>query len=45
MPPLLTSFYAEWRVRCGVVPLLREDQQSPPVDGTGSGQEADQQSN
>ena len=30
MPPLLTSFYAEWRVRCGVVPLLREDQQSPP---------------
>jgi hypothetical protein len=28
--PVLTSFYAQWRVRCGAVPLLREDQQSPP---------------
>src|SRR5437870_12859920 len=28
--PARTSFYAEWRVRCGVAPLLREDQQSPP---------------
>ncbi len=27
---LLASFYAEWRVRCGVVPLLREDVDSPP---------------
>jgi hypothetical protein len=26
----LGSFYAEWRVRCGVVPLLREDLDSPP---------------
>jgi len=25
-----TSFYAEWRMRCGVVPLLREDLRSPP---------------
>jgi hypothetical protein len=24
------SFYAQWRVRCGVVPILREDQDSPP---------------
>src|SRR5262245_27677692 len=24
------SFYAEWRVRSGVVPLLREDLDSPP---------------
>ena len=30
MPPVLTSFYAEWRVRCGAVTLLREDTQSPP---------------
>src|SRR5258708_17331699 len=30
MPAVLTSFYAEWRVRCGAVTLLREDQQSPP---------------
>ena len=26
----LASFYAQWRVRCGVVPLLREDLESPP---------------
>src|SRR5215470_3468568 len=30
MPPVLMSFYAEWRVRCGAVTLLREEQQSPP---------------
>jgi Protein of unknown function (DUF2851) len=28
--PALSSFYAQWRVRCGVVPVLREDQESPP---------------
>src|SRR5580765_6956999 len=26
----LDSFYAQWRVRSGVVPLLREDTDSPP---------------
>jgi hypothetical protein len=26
----LTSFYARWRVQCGVVPVLREDHESPP---------------
>ncbi|HVM50074.1 MAG TPA: DUF2851 family protein [Candidatus Acidoferrum sp.] len=26
----LSSFYAQWRVRCGVVQVLREDQDSPP---------------
>lgn len=26
----LDSFYAEWRVRCGVAPILREDVDSPP---------------
>ena len=30
VPPALTSFYAQWRGRCGVVPLLREDLESPP---------------
>src|SRR6266446_854833 len=30
VPPALASFYAQWRVRCGVVPLLREDHESPP---------------
>ena len=30
MFPLAASFYAEWRVRCGVVPRLREDDDSPP---------------
>jgi hypothetical protein len=30
VPSDATSFYAEWRVRCGVVPLLREDLRSPP---------------
>ena len=28
--PALASFYAQWRVRCGVVPVLHEDQESPP---------------
>ena len=27
---MLPSFYAEWRVRCGVVAVLHEDQESPP---------------
>src|SRR5215831_5904657 len=27
---LLTSFYAQWRVRSGVAPILREDHESPP---------------
>jgi hypothetical protein len=26
----LTSFYAQWRVRSGVVPILRDDRDSPP---------------
>ncbi|MEI7939771.1 MAG: DUF2851 family protein [Verrucomicrobiota bacterium] len=30
MPSVLASFYAQWRVRCGVVPVLRDDQDSPP---------------
>ena len=30
MPPAPASFYAQWRVRCGVVPVLREDHESPP---------------
>src|ERR1043166_2498209 len=30
VPPVLTSFYAQWRVQCGVIPLLREDRESPP---------------
>jgi hypothetical protein len=30
VPPVLASFYAQWRVRCGVVPVLRDDQDSPP---------------
>jgi hypothetical protein len=24
------DFYAQWRIRCGAVPVLREDQESPP---------------
>ena len=28
--PVLASFYAQWRVRCGVVPVLRDDRDSPP---------------
>jgi Protein of unknown function (DUF2851) len=28
--PALASFYAQWRVRCGVVHVLREDLESPP---------------
>jgi hypothetical protein len=28
--PIVESFYAEWRVRSGVVPILREDHESPP---------------
>jgi hypothetical protein len=27
---VVPSFYAEWRARCGVVPSLREDHESPP---------------
>ena len=30
VPSVLASFYAQWRVRCGVVPVLREDRDSPP---------------
>ena len=30
--PVLDSFYAQWRVSSGVVPLLREEQDSPPED-------------
>ena len=30
MTPAPASFYAQWRVRCGVVPVLREDHESPP---------------
>lgn len=30
VPPVPASFYAQWRVRCGVVPVLHEDQESPP---------------
>jgi len=30
VPPVLASFYAQWRVRCGVVPVLRDDRDSPP---------------
>lgn len=28
--PALNSFYAQWRVQCGVVTRLREDRDSPP---------------
>jgi hypothetical protein len=28
--PALTSFYAQWRVRSGVIQVLREDLESPP---------------
>lgn len=28
--PIPSSFYARWRVRCGVVPILHEDRESPP---------------
>ena len=27
---VLASFYAQWRVRCGVVPVLSDDRDSPP---------------
>jgi hypothetical protein len=27
---VLPNFYAEWRVRCGVTPLFREDLETPP---------------
>jgi hypothetical protein len=27
---ILDSFYAQWRLRCGVVPVLHEDNESPP---------------
>jgi len=30
VPPVLASFYAQWRVRCGVVSVLHEDRDSPP---------------
>jgi hypothetical protein len=30
VPPVLTNFYAQWRLNAGVVPLLREDLESPP---------------
>ncbi|MGA2864538.1 MAG: DUF2851 family protein [Verrucomicrobiota bacterium] len=28
--PVLASFYAQWRVRSGVIPLLHEERDSPP---------------
>ncbi len=30
MPVVLDNFYAQWRVQCGVAPLLHEDHDSPP---------------
>jgi hypothetical protein len=30
VPPVLASFYAQWRVRCGAVSVLHEDRDSPP---------------
>ena len=30
VPPVLASFYAQWRVRSGVVSVLHEDRDSPP---------------
>ena len=30
VPPLPENFYAQWRIRAGVAPLFREDQDSPP---------------
>ncbi len=30
LPLIQPSFYAEWRVRCGAVSVLREDHDSPP---------------
>src|SRR5512144_2945196 len=30
VPPVLASFYAQWRVQCGVAAVLREDRDSPP---------------
>ncbi len=30
MQLILDSFYAQWRLRCGVVPVLHEDNESPP---------------
>jgi hypothetical protein len=30
MSAIPDSFYAEWRVRCGAVPVLRDNQDSPP---------------
>ncbi len=30
MSGLESNFYAAWRLRCGVVPLFREDQETPP---------------
>jgi len=30
VPPVQASFYAQWRVRCGVIPVLRDNRDSPP---------------
>ena len=30
VPPVLASFYAQWRIRSGVVSVLHEDRDSPP---------------
>ena len=30
VPPVLASFYAQWRVRCGAVSVLHDDHDSPP---------------
>lgn len=30
VPTVLASFYAQWRVRSGAVPVLRDDRDSPP---------------
>jgi hypothetical protein len=30
VPAVLASFYAQWRVRSGVIPVLRDEQDSPP---------------
>src|ERR1035441_1647829 len=30
VPPVVASFYALWRVRCGVVSVLHDDHDSPP---------------
>lgn len=30
MFPVVSNLYAQWRVRCGVIPVLQEDDQFPP---------------